>query len=85
MRGMSSGTLYKATVVGCLTPGEIRIHLFPPEGWVSRGAPRDVPTDLIPPDLRMPNSKLWVRLNQQREIIAAWGGDFPDPGREAGG
>jgi hypothetical protein len=75
MQGMSAGEFYKATVVGCLAPGELRILLYPPNGFVSRGAPRDVPMDLVPHDLRMPNSTLWVRLNPQREILAAWGGE----------
>lgn len=58
-----------ATVFASLLPGEIRITLFPSVGLADGGVARDVPTNLIPHELRMPNTKLWLELNQQMEIV----------------
>lgn len=83
---MSSGSLCKATVVGSLARGELRILLFPLAGEVSRGAPRDISANLVPPHLRMPNAILWVRLDRDREIVEVWDGtDSPNLAPEAGG
>ena len=61
-----------ALVFGCLLSGEIRIVLHPGVGLADGGAPRDVPTELIPPELRMPNTLLWVQLNDNMQIIRVW-------------
>jgi hypothetical protein len=61
-----------AVVFACLLPGELRIILFPGLGIANGGAPRDVPTDVIPPDLRMPNTPLWVQLDDDLDVVSAW-------------
>jgi hypothetical protein len=50
-----------ARVFACLIRGELRILLFPDLG-IAGDAYRDVPIENIPPDLRLPNTLLWVQL-----------------------
>ena len=50
-----------AVVFACLVDGELRILL-------NGSAQRDVPIDLVPPELRLPNTKLWVQLNQSLDV-----------------
>jgi hypothetical protein len=61
-----------AVVFASLLPGEIRIVFFPGVGLADGGAPRDVPTSTIPPDLRMPNTPLWVQLDEGMNIRRVW-------------
>ncbi|ALF53164.1 hypothetical protein ACX27_10410 [Nostoc piscinale CENA21] len=46
-----------ARVLGCLLPGEITVILFPGHGLVLTEA---IPTQLIPENLRMPNSEFYL-------------------------
>lgn len=59
-------------VFACLVPGELRILLFPGLGIVCGGAPRDIPMTLVPFELRMPNTKLWVQMDAELNIIRVW-------------
>jgi hypothetical protein len=61
-----------AVVFGCLVPGELRIILLPGLGHVNGGAPLDVSVDLIPMELRMPNKPLWLRLDDEMNILRVW-------------
>jgi hypothetical protein len=61
-----------AEVFACLKAGELRITVMPRVGFVDGGVPWDVPTDKVPPHLRMPNSKLWIRVNENWEIQEIW-------------
>jgi len=61
-----------AVVFGCLIPGEIRVILFPGVGLANGGAPADIPMQLIPPDLRMPNTPLWVRFDDDWMALRVW-------------
>jgi|SRR5580704_7277435 hypothetical protein len=58
-----------ATVVGCLLAGELRLLLWPSRTADKPGFPRDVPIDLVPPDLRMPNSTLWLDMDSHGTIL----------------
>jgi hypothetical protein len=63
----------QAEVFACLIPGEMRIILFPGVGLADGGAPRDVLMDLIPFELRVPNTRLWVQMDEHmREVIRVW-------------
>jgi hypothetical protein len=53
-----------AQVFACLRPGELKILLHPGNGFVNGGAPHDVPAALVPPDLWVPNTPLWVQLDE---------------------
>jgi hypothetical protein len=61
-----------AVVFASLIPDEVRIILFPGVGLAEGGAPRDVPTTLIPFELRMPNTPLWVQLDDDMNIVRVW-------------
>ncbi len=61
-----------AVVFACLLPGELRIIVHPGVGLADGGAPWNVPIDLIPPELRMPNTPLWLKLDEQMNILEVW-------------
>jgi hypothetical protein len=61
-----------AVVLACNIPGENRIVLHPGVGLANGGAPRDVPLDLVPPELRLPNTPLWVQLDDAMGVVRVW-------------
>jgi hypothetical protein len=61
-----------AVVFACLIPGEHRIILCPGNGLADGGAPYDIPTSLVPFDLRVPNTPLWVQLDEDMSIVRVW-------------
>jgi hypothetical protein len=61
-----------AEVFACLLPGELRIIVRPGDGHVNGGADWNVPIDLIPCELRMPNTRLWLELDDDLHIVRAW-------------
>ncbi|OWK40619.1 hypothetical protein FRUB_05538 [Fimbriiglobus ruber] len=36
------------------------------------GAPHDVPAALVPPDLWVPNTPLWVQLDVDLRVVRVW-------------
>ena len=70
-----------AKVFACLLPGEMRIHIRPGLG-IAEGAYRDVPIDLIPAELRVPNASVWVQLDEEKcNVVRVWKRE-PDGGSE---
>lgn len=61
-----------AVVFACLFPGELRIIVYPGVGLADGGAPRDVTIDLVPPELRLPNTPLWVQFDESMNIARVW-------------
>lgn len=61
-----------AQVFGSLLRGEIRIILLPGSGLADGGAPRDLPAERLPFDCRMPNTRLWVRLDSTFDVVEVW-------------
>lgn len=61
-----------AEVFACLKSGELRITVMPRVGFADGGVPWDVSIDKIPPELRMPNTKLWIRVNENWEVQEVW-------------
>ena len=61
-----------------LTDASIRIVLFPGSGQADGGIPVEVPIELIPPDLRMPNTQLEVVLERATERVLAGPGQDPE-------
>jgi hypothetical protein len=55
-----------------LLPGELRILVHPASGLAEGGAPWNVPVELIPLKLRMPNTPLWLKLDEQMKIMRVW-------------
>ncbi|MEH2405172.1 hypothetical protein [Nostoc sp.] len=52
-------------VLGCLRPGIITVIAFPGVGMVYGGLSMELPTEMIPAELRMPNSEFIVVCNRQ--------------------
>jgi hypothetical protein len=52
-----------ATVMAVLTRTSIKIVLLPGVGMADGGIPVDIPIDLVPFELRIPNSLLTVTVN----------------------
>jgi hypothetical protein len=61
-----------AVVFACLIPGEFRILLCPGAGLAGGGAPRDVPVNQIPFELRVPNMPIWVQLDDDMNVVRIW-------------
>ena len=61
-----------AKVFGSLLAGEVRILLHPDSGIADGGAPMNVPVSLIPADLRMPNTLVWVKLDDRMNVVKVW-------------
>lgn len=64
-------TQVPAVVFGCLLPGELRLDLFPDNGFAEE-IYIEAPTELIPPELRMPNTPLYLELDENLEIVSVW-------------
>jgi hypothetical protein len=61
-----------AAVFARLNNAEVRILLHPGNGLAEGGAPRDIPIEQIPVELRMPNTLLWVQLDDDMRIARVW-------------
>jgi len=61
-----------AVVLGCLIQGVVRVILLPGAGLADGGAPADIPAQSIPQDLRMPNTTLWIRFDDDWEVVRVW-------------
>jgi hypothetical protein len=61
-----------AEVFACLLPGELRITVCPGNGHLNGGTPWDIPVEVIPPDLRLPNTRLWLQLDDKMRIVRVW-------------
>jgi hypothetical protein len=59
-----------AVVLACLIPRELRIVLLPTVlCGIARGAERDIPIDVVPFNLRMPNTPIWVKFDDELNIV----------------
>jgi hypothetical protein len=61
-----------AQVFACLIPGELRIILHPGVGLADGGIPWNVSMSKIPFELRMPNTPLWLELDDDLNILRVW-------------
>ena len=55
---------YPARVLGCLRPGHLTVLVAYGQGMADGGIPLDVPMEIVPSDLRMPNSEFIVLFGQ---------------------
>jgi hypothetical protein len=46
--------------------------LHPGVGMACGGAPHDVPLEKVPLELRLPNTPLWVQLDQELNVVKVW-------------
>lgn len=61
-----------AVVFGSLLRGELRIVVFPGVGLADGGATWNIAVNDIPIELRLPNTLLWLELDDNFKIIRAW-------------
>jgi hypothetical protein len=61
---MSKYWRYPATVLGCVRNGEITVILCAGIGLANGGTRTELPIQMIPADLRMPNSEFDVLLDR---------------------
>jgi hypothetical protein len=56
-------------VFACLLPGELRIIVCPGVGHVDGGVPWNAPLDRVPAELRMPNTRLWLHVDDAMNVL----------------
>ena len=61
-----------AQVFACLRPGELRITILPGLGSTDGDQLRDVPIEVVPLELRLPNTPLWIHLNEELNVARVW-------------
>jgi hypothetical protein len=61
-----------ARVFACLRRGELKIIIHPGAGMLDGGVFVDVQMDLVPFDLRMPNTKLWLKVDESFNVVSVW-------------
>lgn len=60
---MSTGSQeIPARVIAVLTQSTNQVLLFPGAGLADGGIPTEIPLDLVPPDLRLPNTMVTVTM-----------------------
>jgi hypothetical protein len=60
-----------AVIFGCLLPGELQVILEPGVSMAA-GPLRSIPASVAPPELRMPNTLLWIEFNERWDPVAVW-------------
>ena len=58
-----------AEIFGSFCPGEIKINLHTATGQVQI---KNVPVQVVACELRMPNTKVWVSLDENGEVVGVW-------------
>lgn len=61
-----------AIVFACLKAAELRIIAHPGVGLADGGIPVDVPVGMIPADLRLPNTRLWIHFDANFNLLHVW-------------
>lgn len=56
----------RARVLGCLREGYLEVIVGSGYGSLDAGVPREIPIDLVPHDLRMPNSMFFIIEDRDR-------------------
>lgn len=58
-------------VLGCVRSSELRVLVEPGAAMAEGGVPLDVPAAIVPAELRLPNSRLWVVLDPVGAVLGA--------------
>jgi hypothetical protein len=65
-----------AIVFGCLRAGELQLIVLPGVGHANGGIPFTVPVEVVPFELRMPNTQLWIKVERNSigclDIVHVW-------------
>jgi hypothetical protein len=59
----------RAKVLGCLHDGYLQVIVGYGCGLLDGGVPREIPMDVVPIDLRMPNSAFYIIQDRSRPEI----------------
>jgi hypothetical protein len=59
-----------AKVIGALHPGQVTVRVGTGIGMLDGGLDRDLPIDLIPIELRIPNSEFMLVYDTAKELVA---------------
>jgi hypothetical protein len=59
-----------ARVIGCLTPGCVDVILGPSVGMLNGGVPTTLPINIVPIELRMPNTEFTVVFDRASKFVA---------------
>jgi hypothetical protein len=62
----------EAVVFASLVRGEIRLVLHSGSGLAQGGAAYDVAIETVPAELRVPNTKVWVQLDDNMKVLRVW-------------
>lgn len=55
-----------AIVLGCLIKNTITVIVLPGNGFVNGGVKYEIPLEIVPFDLRMPNSEFYLLFDRER-------------------
>jgi hypothetical protein len=58
-----------ARVIDCLRTGWVTVLLHPNQGLADGGIPIEIPADIIPPELRFPNTEVDLMMVQTPEGV----------------
>ena len=61
-----------ARVFACLRRGELKVLVHPGSGMLDGGVLIDVPMHLVPFDLRMPNTDVWLKFDESMKVVDVW-------------
>ncbi|MDY6803728.1 MAG: hypothetical protein SXA11_07965 [Cyanobacteriota bacterium] len=56
-----------ARVLGCLRKNTITVIVLPGNGFVDGGFTREIPLEIVPFDLRMPNSEFYLLFDREKK------------------
>ena len=59
-------------VFGCLRRGELKIVVMPGVGLANGGTMYDVSMDVVPFELRTPNTSVWLRVDESWQVQEVW-------------
>lgn len=62
----------RGRIFACLRAREIAIHVLPGVGLADGGRLFDAALDVVPFDLRMPNTDVWVQFDRSMRITRVW-------------
>jgi len=59
-------------VFACLQRGELKILVCPGADMVNGGVLTDVPIKIVPFELRMPNTNVWLKFDESMRVVRVW-------------
>jgi hypothetical protein len=67
---------WQAEVLACLRPGTIRVNVCPigpgQRAGLAEWDEMEIPIDVVPLELRTPNTLLWLEVDEKFAVVRAW-------------